>query len=197
MTTEVSLCNLALSHLGDRAGVSSINPPDSSAQAQHCAQFYPIARDATLADYNWSFARHRATLAELLVEPPPTWGFGYVLPTDYLVARAIVMPGQTNDDGSEDYEIEGETLYTNVEAAVLKYTRRISDPNRFSPLFVDALAWRLASYLAGPVLKGDTGRAAAQASLQFYDRLIAKARVVDANQGHYTVDHTPGWMAQR
>ena len=38
-----------LGHIGDAATVSSINPPEGSAQAEHCARFYPIARDALLA----------------------------------------------------------------------------------------------------------------------------------------------------
>ena len=48
MASEVDICNLALGHLGDNATVASLNPPEGSVQAQHCARFYPIARDALL-----------------------------------------------------------------------------------------------------------------------------------------------------
>ena len=63
MASEVEICNLALSHLGDTATVASSDPPEGSAQAEHCARFYPIARDALLEMQNWKFATRRATLA--------------------------------------------------------------------------------------------------------------------------------------
>ena len=46
MASAVDICNLALSHLGDTATVASLDPPEGSAQAEHCARFYPVARDA-------------------------------------------------------------------------------------------------------------------------------------------------------
>ena len=46
MASDVDVCNLALAHLGDEATVASISPPEGSAQAGHCARFYPMARDS-------------------------------------------------------------------------------------------------------------------------------------------------------
>ena len=40
MASEVEICNLALARLGDAATVVSIDPPEGSAQAEHCAMFY-------------------------------------------------------------------------------------------------------------------------------------------------------------
>ncbi len=48
MPSVVDLCNLALAYLGDDATVASIDPPEGSAQAEHCQRFYPIARDTLL-----------------------------------------------------------------------------------------------------------------------------------------------------
>lgn len=197
MSSEVTISNLALGHLGDRATVSSLNPPEGSAQAQHCAQFYPLARNSTLEDHDWSFARTRATLAPLLVDPPPGWLYGYELPSDCLSARSIIVPGQTTDDGDAAFEIEGPALYTNVETAVLKYTQLITDPNRYSPTFIDALAWRLASYLAGPVLKGETGSKAGVSCFNVYKGLISEARFKDANKSNVKLAHVPAHIAAR
>ena len=36
MASDVQICNIALAHLGDTATVASINPPEGSAQAEHC-----------------------------------------------------------------------------------------------------------------------------------------------------------------
>ena len=60
MSSEVAICNLALAHLGDSATVASIDPPEGSAQSEHCARFYPIARDALLEMHAWKFATRRA-----------------------------------------------------------------------------------------------------------------------------------------
>ena len=48
MASVVDICNQALSHLGDSATVASIDPPEGSAQAEHCARFYPAALAALL-----------------------------------------------------------------------------------------------------------------------------------------------------
>lgn len=63
--SEVTICNLALSHLGDTATVVSIKPPDASVQAQLCARFYYVARNSLLEMHAWSFATRRVKLAEV------------------------------------------------------------------------------------------------------------------------------------
>ena len=62
---DVTICNLALGHLGDIANVKSINPPDQSVQAQLCKRFYPAARNALLEMSSWGFATVRAKLAQV------------------------------------------------------------------------------------------------------------------------------------
>ena len=59
MASDVDICNLALSFLGDDANVSSISPPEGSQQSEHCARFYPIARDGLLQMHNWNWASRR------------------------------------------------------------------------------------------------------------------------------------------
>jgi len=64
MASDVDLGNLMLSHLGDDATVTNLNPPEGSSQAEHVAVFFPIARDSLLEMHNWNFATRRAPLAE-------------------------------------------------------------------------------------------------------------------------------------
>ena len=66
MASVVAICNTALSHIGDSANVTSIDPPDGSAQAGYCATFYPIALSAILEMASWGFATARSTLAALM-----------------------------------------------------------------------------------------------------------------------------------
>jgi len=77
MASIVDICNLALSHLGDSATVSSIDPPEGSAQADLCARFFPIALASLLEAHSWGFATRRVALAPLAISAD---SFGAALP---------------------------------------------------------------------------------------------------------------------
>ena len=89
MASEVEICNLALAHLGDEATVASIDPPEGSAQAEHCARFYPIARDGLLQMHPWNFASRRVSLASVTM-PYTMWKYAYACPGDMMVAVAVL-----------------------------------------------------------------------------------------------------------
>jgi hypothetical protein len=103
MSSEVDICNLALGHLGDTARVASINPPETSVQAQLCARFYPIARNMLLELGSWGFATRRAKLA--LVSNPTvqgtndfgTWQYAYTQPSDCVNAIAVIPASAVAD----------------------------------------------------------------------------------------------------
>jgi hypothetical protein len=201
MASEVDICNLALARLGDVASVSSINPPEGSAQAEHCARFYPIARDLLLEMHPWSFATRRVVLAQL-VAPSWTWAYAYAAPADAVKILAVLPDTAPNDAATQPYEIESAqdgtiTILTNQEKATARYVARVTDTTRFNPLFVDALAWLLASYLAGPVIKGDAGAAMARMCMQSFMLALSAARVSDANQRKLQTEHKPSWIAAR
>lgn len=222
MASEVDICNLALGHLGDTATVSSIDPPEGSPQAEHCARFYPIARDSLLEMHTWGFATTRSQLA-LIGSSWPEWRYCYASPSDALNIISILAP-QAADDYSvgmqwqntaygvpivmqgvytpqpfaqETLESGAVVIYTNQEDAVCRYTRFITDTTIFSPLFVDALAWYLASYLAGPVLKGDVGAAEAKRCMANAMGMLGKAAVSDSNQRRIHPTQNVSWMAGR
>ena len=159
MASVVDICKMALGTIGNSAEIESIDPPDGTPEADHCAAFYPIARDEFLETFVWSFATARKYLAEMTAnEQANTWGFAYQLPSQMIRPLSVLEPGSTNDTESRAFLLEtlpdGQgVIYTNVEAAVLKYIYRQEDPSKFSPLFTVALSTNLASYLAGPILK--------------------------------------------
>jgi hypothetical protein len=203
MSSEVDIANLALSHLGDTATVASLDPPEGSAQAEHCARFYPIARDSLLQAYNWGFASKRATMANL-ASGWSQWDFAYVKPSDALSIRAVVAPDSTNEDAEslQPFVLEvdandNDVIYSDQEFAVVLYTRRVVDTAKYSPMFVMALSWHLASMLAGPLIKGDAGAAMAQRCAQQMGAWLSKAIESDANQRRIAPAHTVSWMAAR
>lgn len=222
MASEVDICNLALGHLGDSATVSSIDPPEGSAQAEHCARFYPIARDSLLELHSWGFSATRMTLA-LLGSGWPEWAYCYASPGDAVGILSILA-----DDATDDYSVGSnygftqsgvpiigsgaytpqtfsqETLedgsvviYTNQVNAVCRYTRTITDTTVFSPLFVDALAWYLASYLAGPIIKGEMGAAEAKRCMTMFSAVFGRASTSDANSRRTQIAQNVGWIAGR
>lgn len=208
MASIVDICNLALAHLGDRATISSIDPPEGSAQAQSCAQFYPIARDTLLELHPWRFALKRESLADLSDANPPAnpWLYSYALPTDLIRVFAVTAADAQYDDETEPFEIEinGATpvIYGNLEDMVARFTVRVTDTTRFPPLFVTALSWLLASYLAGPILKGTEGMKVAANCESKAMAYVSQARLSDANQRKVAdyrdeTRHQPSWIAGR
>jgi len=207
MASVVTLCNLALSHLGDRANVASIDPPEGSAQADHCAVFWPVARDEALSSEDWRFASTVATLVAVgdSLQIDPRWRYGYVVPADFLVARELVFSdGNTLqlDLDSPLWELGtlangAPIIFCDYEDVVLRYTRRVADPNRYPSKFYTALSYLLASYLAGPVVKGKSGAAAAQTARAAWDRLSGEAAVTDANQSRASSAFTPAGVRAR
>lgn len=185
MASEIDISNTALSYLGDAANVSSIDPPEGSAQAEHCARFYPIARDALLEMHDWGFATRRVALAQL-ANPTTQWAYCYaqpnnmvnpiaVLASDGLDDTSVAMVSTVNALNGQVQGITGvytpqpfvleiaddgtDIIYTNQENATLRYVARVTDTSKFSPLFTLVLGRSLASMLAGPVVKGREGSA--------------------------------------
>ena len=206
MASSVDICNLALANIGDEALVSAISPPDGSVQAMHCARFYPIARDFVLALHTWGFATKRAALQTVsLDDQPPQWAFAYALPNLCLAPKRVLLPDSPSDSEGEAFLVETDpdgamVLYTNAEDATLVYVTKVTDTTKFSPLFVVALARLLASYLAGPIIKGDSGKKEAAAHLkQFFQVDLPLATGADANtqkRSDYK-DFTPAGIGAR
>lgn len=207
MASVVDICNLALSHLGDRATLASIDPPEGSAQADHCARFWPIARDEAISQFDWGFASRSAETALLadLVQDDSRWRYAYARPADYLVARELTYPnGEITvwDHNSPLFE-EGTladgtpVLFAATDLAALRYTRRVADASRYPPLFVSAVSYLLASYLAGPVVKGRSGVGMADKMMAMWRAKLGEAETLDANQRHSTTRFTPAAVRAR
>lgn len=232
MPSVVAICNVALSHIGDKANVTSIDPPDGSAQAGYCKTYYPVALSALLEMSNWGISTVRAVLAAV-DNPSTTWQFAYASPSD-VVNLISVLPPDALDDYSQNFSRPGSSLtfanggdvfadfsdpsanlytpqpyaqeineagdqliLTNTENAVLRYNRMVTDTSKFSPLFVLALSYLLASFLAGPIIKGDAGTAKAAAMLKMFEVFKTQATASDANQGRIVIKQSVPWMAGR
>ncbi len=213
MASPVDICNIALSHLGARAQISSISPPDGSVESGYCARFYPIARREVIEVANWSFVKTRVALAVALNDSE-VWQYAYAIPSDCVKALRVLQTTEvdlsdlwtltgrepidvTSERGSADFELDGNVLRTNEPNAVLLYKRDVTDTTKFTGLMSSAVGMVLAGYLAGPIIKGMEG---AKVGAQWREegfRQAARASASDANASHERSDHVPDSLSVR
>lgn len=217
MASVPDICNMALSHVGSDTVVVSIAPPDGSVESGHCARFYPIARREALESYRFTWSKKREALSEVTNESA-VWTYAYALPSDCLTpmrvlqqvglqalllypnASAIVTSDELQlwtERGSAQFEVEGQVLFTHEPDAVLLYTRDITDTTKFSTTFTAYLAYLLASYLAGPIIKGEPGARTSAQFRQAADRMQGRAAVEDASGSSERAEHVPDWIRRR
>ena len=216
MASVADICNAALAHIGARAQISSIDPPDGTAEAGYCARFYPIARAELLASHMWSFNKVRALLAEV-DNPSTVWSYAYAVPSDCFNATRILQksdalriyqrPWDTpltadslhlySERGSSEFILESGILFTHEPEAVLIYGRDITDTAKFSPAFVVALSYLLASYLAGPILKGMEGAQLAGTMRQIATKMKESAASGDASNAAEAAEYIPESILRR
>lgn len=190
MASEVGICNLALSHFGQDANISSVNPSDGSREGDLAELFYPIARDELLEEHDWTFARKYQAPAQV-ANDRNDWAYKYALPAGCLKPRRLLPQGWIDPQADAiDFEVVGGFLYANETLVTLVFTRLLTDTTKFSPMFVVTLTYRVSSYLAGPIVKDPTG--ALQRSLRTAsDAEAERAKTSDANSERVHPTHTP------
>jgi hypothetical protein len=191
MASVLDICNLALSHIGEAANLSSIDPPEGSVAAELCSRFYAIARDNVLVMHDWGFATRRA-LPVSLADVPAGWQYAYALPADLLkVIKVVPDESGCAEWWANHYAVESGVLVSQMASPMLVYVAREEDATRYPSLFVQALSLYLASLLAGPIIKGDTGASMAKNCLALVQSILAQAIAVDARQGRDKPLHRP------
>lgn len=188
---EVDVCNLALAHLGDTGNITSIAPPDGSADAALCAQFIDIAVQTMLERYDWAFASKRLLLTEQ-TNDRSDWLYRYAFPDVPMAAiRVLQQDAESDPAKKEPYVVEvdpstdEQVIYTNVKGAAIRYTAQVEDLNRWTAQARLALSHWLASMLAGPKQKGDVGSQQAALAQQLAEAHVLRAAAQDARNASY------------
>lgn len=176
------IVNMALSALGI-APVLSID--DNTKPAKVMNVWFDPTRDEVIRAAAWTFARTRATLAQLTETPAFTWDYQYQLPVKPKCLRVLkLIEGY-------DYVIESDKLLTNFETASILFLQRVTDPTKYDSMFVPALAYRLA-FNACFDLTGSLDRTA-QVN-KAYEHILNIASGMSLNEHHRTPDYNNSWI---
>jgi hypothetical protein len=146
MASQIEICNLALTELGQ----PHITALGSGEAGRFFAANYENLLLAALRSHVWGFAKARASLPAL-TSTPIGYAYEYALPEGYLRAIQVgdYSPGlsRTNyrDNEKELFAIEQGKILTDMAAPLyLQYIKRVSE-GMFDPIFVVAFACQLAS----------------------------------------------------
>lgn len=212
---QVTVCNLALSYLGE-SPISSLDPAvDSSLTAALCARFYTTARNELLGRRPWTFATRRKTLTAVASDWSQ-WEYAYGVPADCLRPQAVYVTDSDDDYALvatdwltpsdvqssptqlpkvvftiEQDEDGNRVLYTDLQDASLRYTAKVCDVSLWPAWFTKALAWLLASDLAGALIKGDKGADQAVNCIRIAEAILAKAGEPEGTQRSIRMTHNP------
>lgn len=185
MASGVDIANRALSKLG-ASRITSLTDNNKGARAMLAR--LEFLRDAELEAHPWRFSIVRTKLPALV--DAPVYGFSYqyqrpsddlrpVMVGDYPInAQTIGVQYSGSGYVEPNFEIIGQTIQTNISAPLkYEYISRIDVPGLYPPLFVEALACRMAMDACEELTQSSSkyDRAAAQ-----YKDAIREARRVNA-----------------
>ncbi|MGN0904541.1 MAG: hypothetical protein ACI4PW_05235 [Alphaproteobacteria bacterium] len=184
MTSMVSICNRALSKIGDEITILSLE--DSSKPARYCKMLYPETRDMVLRSYPWRFALKRYVLAPMA--EAPVFGFAkqFALPVNCLRVWRT--------EENIPYQIEGKALLADADVFRFIGIQRVEDPTLFDPMFVEAFALKLASELALPLTASVSLK---EALYKEYQVFVQQARTASAMEGCQDSYVQKGWLESR
>ena len=189
MVSTVDICNLALDELGE-AAITALN--EGSPVANLCSRNFGPARDQVLRSHPWNFAVARRRLARLAEVPAFGFAFAYQRPTDWL--RTLSVHASDGGRDAVPYRMEGDRLLGDAPDLYLRYVFRVEDPNQYDPLFVDALAMRLAARLAKAITQSTGEKERIEA---LYRDALRKARAVDGVEDFAEAVPEGSWLRVR
>lgn len=192
MASEVSICNKALRIIRAER-ISAMD--EVSETAEWCRDVYEDTRDALIAEYPWNFATRRASLAANSTAPAFGFAYAYDLPADPLRCLRVLSLDGEPEENRGPWKVEGNQLLTDEEGPLnILYLARITDAGAFPPLFVEALAARLAVEGAWRF----TGSGGREASLvEMATMRTQEARRADAQEGTSETMVADDWLRSR
>ncbi len=199
-SSEVQIAKMALSHLGDRYDIISLE--ESSPEAEQVNLVFDNVRDALVRAFPWKWSLRYYTPSALVGTPPAQWSYMYAYPSNALKVWRIVNPldPMQNKLPPIEFTIAGNSddvkvLLTEESEPEFEYSKKVTNSFEWDANFDTALSWSIAEYIAMPIT-GDgmiRDRMAQEAA-----RYLGIAQREDGNEGisrEQTRD--PDWIRMR
>lgn len=190
MSTAISICNLALGHLGVTEVITALT--DDSEEGRACNRHYDQDRKFVLASFPWNFATKFETLSLVSTGEVQGFTYAYELPSDLLKARKIFQASPPL--GPLDFKIVGTQLWTDMEDAILEFTYDLNVENQFSPDFITAFSHKLANSLAMPLTRKMT---LAKEQMTAYFGFLSLSAASNAREGLDSTEKTDDFLRAR
>ena len=140
--SALDICNAALSKIGE-APLDALIANESTA-SRLCVLHYHPARRETLCMARWTFAATQTTLDSVSAQAPNSLTpYQFTLPADCL--RVL-------DVECSEWKMQGRRIHASCAPLPLSYIADIENADQFDPLFMDALATRLATKACARIL---------------------------------------------
>ncbi len=179
--SKVQIYNITLNILGVSTPLENAQCQDNKAILLN--NYYELARDYVLKDFDWNFAcAYRVLTKSTKQITSNEYLYSWDYPNDCICARDVFESGNkklntfsisTLDDGQK-------IILTNVTNPILRYTRRIEQEIYYTCEFTMALAYYLASLtsnvITGSMQKGEN-------AYQKYRQILKRAKVLNAQEG--------------
>jgi hypothetical protein len=168
------ICNEAISDLPAHP-ITDIDDATMT-EAQECARHLPGVVSDLISLHDFQFVRRRVALAVVTNDREGEWAYAYAWPDEFVSPIKLVRNYASSSEPGVvvtpilywpnvdlalpviDYQLANGVFYTNLEEAILEYTTDALEPNKWTPLFAQAVIRTLASRIYRPILgeKADT-----------------------------------------
>ena len=175
MTSQVQICNLALSRLGANT-ITALT--DGTTEAKLCNTFFTDIADEVMIEGSWSSTIARASLAQTTTTPSFGYSYEFQLPVDPKCLKVLNIDEAA--PGNEPFKIEGDKLLSDSTTVKIRYIQRLTDTEDWDVFLRRAFISRLASELAYP-LTGDDKKA--RIELERYELFLSRGLAQDGQQG--------------
>jgi len=169
----IAVCNMALDRCDIGQPISTLE--DDTDTARVLKRWYEKTRDKVLQLGTWPFLVRIVDLGLVAQNPNRKWGFSYRYPINCIRMLRIVN-GMRVDVSPIEWEMGqddiGRLVYSDEPEAEAEILGTMDDSGEWFDLFADAVAYLLASEIAGPLGRGEDVRGR---NLAFYGTAKAQA----------------------
>lgn len=175
MASDTQIASAALLKLGEEPITSFTEAGKPASLANNT---YATYRDALMRAHPWNFAIRRVALAASSTTPVYGYDYAYPLPADPNYCLRVLHVEDATELG---FQVEGRQIVSDLSPPLnITYIQRVTDPNLWDALFVEALVSKLAMEWAEPLAKDN---ALASRMIAEFEAKIATAFGVDGQEG--------------